>query len=77
MSHITIYTKSGCPNCVTAKALLKQHGMEYGELDVEKDPDALARLAPDQRQMPQIFFKGERLGGLAGLREWIKWKAQQ
>lgn len=76
MNHITIFTKSGCPACVTAKALLKQHGMEYSEWDVERDPDALARLSPDQRQMPQIFFKGERIGGLAGLQAWIKWKEE-
>lgn len=65
--NIVIYSKSGCPNCVTAKRLLDDKGLGYSEWDVEKDPDALARLSPDQRQMPQIFIEGQRVGGLAGL----------
>jgi glutaredoxin 3 len=70
--NITIYTKSSCPNCVSAKALLKSQGLEYSEWDIEKHPEALARLSPDWRQMPQIFYKGERIGGLAGLQAALK-----
>lgn len=70
--NITIYTKSGCVNCDRAKQLLKSKGLEYSEWDVEKDPDALARLSPDQRQMPQIWINGQRVGGLAGLQAALK-----
>ena len=31
---IEIYTKPNCPNCVTAKQLLKARGFEYDEYDV-------------------------------------------
>lgn len=74
--NITIYTRSNCPNCMSAKQLLKAKGLEYTEHSVE-DPDKLRQLLayyPEARQMPQIFYKGERIGGFAGLREWIKWK---
>lgn len=69
---IVVYTKSGCPNCVTAKRLLDSNGIGYTEWDVEKDPDVLARLSPDQRQMPQIWIEGQRVGGLAGLQAALK-----
>lgn len=77
--NIVMYTKSNCPNCEQAKALLKSKGMEYEEwsMDDEYVAATFATLHPDLRQMPQIFFKGERIGGFAGLREWIKWKEQK
>lgn len=70
--NIVIYSKSNCPNCVSAKALLESKGLEYTAWDVEKDPDVLARLSPDQRQMPQIWVNGQRVGGLAGLQAALK-----
>ena len=77
---ITIYTKSACPNCETAKRLLKSKNLAYEEQDIEKCPVALMALLeayPDARQMPQIFYRGERIGGLAGLQAWLKWKEEQ
>lgn len=66
---ITIYTRSNCPNCVSAKQLLKSKGLEYRELDIEK---SLNPLPPEARQMPQIFIDGQRVGGLAGLQAALK-----
>jgi len=67
--NITIYTKSACPNCVSAKNLLKAKGLEYTELDVgiPEWRDSFTRMFPDVRQMPQVFIDGQRVGGLAGL----------
>lgn len=72
--NITIYTKSNCPNCVSAKNLLKSKGLEYTERDVgiPEWRDSLSRNAPDARQMPQIFIDGQRVGGLAGLQAALK-----
>lgn len=75
--NMVIYTKSNCPNCVTAKALLKSKGLEYKEFNVEYNLALLDDLPPGVRQMPQIFYKGERIGGLAGLQAWLKWKEAQ
>ena len=72
---ITIYTKSNCPNCVTAKQLLKSKGLEYEEIDVEQRPvmrDVLQKTFPEARQMPQIFINGQRVGGLVGLQAALK-----
>jgi glutaredoxin 3 len=67
--NIVIYTKSGCPNCVTAKRLLDSRGIGYTEMDTDKPGfiNALLDSYPDARQMPQIFIEGQRVGGLAGL----------
>jgi glutaredoxin 3 len=67
--NITMYTKSGCPNCVTAKMLLQSKNLPFTEIDVELG-DRFANFVanyPDARQMPQIFIGDQRVGGLAGL----------
>lgn len=67
--NIVVYSKSGCPNCVTAKSVLKAKGLEYTEVNVEQGDNlaALLREHPSARQMPQVFIDGQRVGGLAGL----------
>jgi glutaredoxin 3 len=73
--NIVVYTKSGCPNCVTAKRLLDSKGIGYQEFDVGT-PDGLvifqANVPPQHRQLPQIFIQGQRIGGLAGLQAALK-----
>lgn len=71
---VTVYSKDNCPNCVAAKALLKQKNLEFAEFDVQQ-PGVLVNLLsryPEARQMPQIFFNGQRLGGLEGLKAALK-----
>ena len=72
--NITIYTKSNCPNCVSAKQLLKSKGLGYWEFNTDEkvNLDELQNRAPDARQMPQIFIDGQRVGGLAGLQAALK-----
>jgi glutaredoxin 3 len=72
---IEIYTKPNCPNCVTAKSLLKAKRLEYDEYDVEAETWSLKELLeghPEARQMPQIFINNQRVGGLAGLQAALK-----
>jgi glutaredoxin 3 len=72
--NIVIYSRSGCPNCVTAKRLLDDKGLGYDENDANFDPfvQDLLRKHPAARQMPQIFIEGQRVGGLAGLQAALK-----
>jgi glutaredoxin 3 len=72
--NITIYTKSGCPNCVTAKNLLQSLNLNYKEIDIETG-DRFANFVanyPEARQMPQIWIGDQRVGGLAGLQAALK-----
>lgn len=72
--NINIYTKSNCPNCTAAKQLLASKGLDYLEIDVELGSrwQNLMKEFPDARQMPQIFFGDQRVGGLAGLQQALK-----
>jgi glutaredoxin 3 len=67
--NIVIYSKSGCPNCVTAKRLLDSKGIGYEERSMEDADTAylFMNTYPHAKQMPQIFIEGQRVGGLAGL----------
>jgi glutaredoxin 3 len=66
---IVVYTKSSCPNCVSAKQLLKSKNLEYKEINLDNEAEraAFTVMFPDVRQMPQIFIDGQRVGGFAGL----------
>ena len=44
MPSITIYTKGWCPYCGAAKKLLEEKGAACTEIDIEKKPEARARL---------------------------------
>lgn len=71
---ITIYTKDACPNCVTAKQLLRSKSLAFEERDVGNPEfmDQLINTWPEARQLPQIFIEGQRVGGLAGLQSALK-----
>ncbi len=72
--NIIVYSKSNCPNCTTAKALLDSKGLDFIERSIEDQEwrDVFTRQYPDIRQMPQIFIDGQRVGGLAGLQQALK-----
>jgi glutaredoxin 3 len=65
--EILIYTKRKCPNCITAKMILRAENIRYVEIDVESNPALLSDLPENSRQTPQIFIDGQHVGGLAGL----------
>jgi glutaredoxin 3 len=70
--EILIYTKKKCPNCVTAKMILRAENIRYVEIDIESNPALLSDLPESSRQMPQIFVNNQHVGGLAGLQAALK-----
>ncbi len=67
---IVIYSKSACPQCDSAKMLLKARSMPFEEIKIDDEAERLAffqKCAPSVRQMPQVFINDQRVGGLAGL----------
>lgn len=72
MSRVEIYTKSYCPFCHRAKALLDRHGVVYEEYDVTSDPEGMSAMrerADGRRTVPQIFIDGRGIGGCDDLVE--------
>jgi glutaredoxin len=67
---IVVYSKSACPQCDSAKMLLKTKSLEFEEIRIDDEAERLAfyeKCGPSVRQMPQVFINDQRVGGLAGL----------
>jgi len=67
---IVIYSKSACPQCDSAKMLLKARSMPFEEIKIDDEAERMAffqKCGPSVRQMPQVFINDQRVGGLAGL----------
>jgi glutaredoxin 3 len=72
MSPVVIYTKSWCPYCTDAKALLKRKGVAFEEIDVDGKPDLQAAMsvrAHGRRSVPQIFIGETHVGGCDDLHD--------
>ena len=63
---VVIYTKSTCPYCHAAKALLKKKGVAFEEIGVDGDraaQAAMAEKAGGRSTVPQVFIGGRPIGG--------------
>ncbi len=58
-SKILVYGTSWCPDCHRTKYLLDEHGVDYVEIDVDRDPEGLAfvkRVNHGHRVVPTVVF---------------------
>jgi glutaredoxin 3 len=72
-----IYSRTVCPYCTQAKALLDSKGIEYTEINI--DTNAAGRdvlLEQGLRSVPQIFDGAELVGGFDKLKVWLELKEQ-
>ncbi|MBD8905459.1 glutaredoxin 3 [Methylorubrum zatmanii] len=66
MQPVTIYTTAWCPYCSAAKTLLRDKGVTFTEIDVEKTAGARATMvqrAGGRTSVPQIFVGDKHVGG--------------
>ena len=71
VAKVELYTTTYCPFCHRAKALLKNKGVEFEEIDVTNDPalrEKMVKLAGGRRTVPEIFINGRIIGGYDELR---------
>ena len=68
-AKVVIYSKTYCPYCDRAKALIKGKGLSYEEISVDEDPALYAKLKADTGMMtvPQIFINDKLVGGFSEL----------
>ena len=69
MSNVTVYTTDNCPFCTRAKQLLDTRGVQYEEINLERDPRGRQELVNKTGMMtfPQVLIDGEPLGGFQEL----------
>ena len=67
---LTVYSKTNCPFCDQAKALLERKGIEHRIVKIDENPEARDfLLAQGFKSVPQIFTESELFveGGYQGL----------
>lgn len=72
MRPVVIYTKSTCPYCLAAKALLEKKGAAFEEIRVDGDRAAqmaMAAKAGGCWTVPQIFIGEAHVGGCDDLHD--------
>jgi glutaredoxin 3 len=69
--QIIMYTKSWCPYCERARALLKAKGVTYQEIDIESQPERREEMfrRTGRRTVPQIFIGDRHVGGSDDIHE--------
>ena len=69
---ITLLSKSDCSYCAKAKALLKEKGLAFEELEVGKDITSTGlRALSNEDTVPQIFIDGEHIKGSEKLAQYF------
>ncbi|MFL5846121.1 MAG: glutaredoxin family protein [Solirubrobacteraceae bacterium] len=68
-ARIVMYSTDHCSFCMRAKALLQARGLEYEEINLERDPDGREELArrTGMLSFPQILIDDELVGGFMEL----------
>lgn len=61
MEPLTVYTTPWCPDCRRAKTFLRERGVEFREVDIEKDPSAeevVLKANDGRRKVPTMEIGG-------------------
>ena len=61
MDTLTMYSTAWCPDCRRAKTFLRERGVEFREVDIEKDPSAeevVLKANDGRRKVPTMEIGG-------------------
>ncbi len=70
-----VWSKTPCPYCDQAKALLKQRGYEIEERNISQGSwtkEQLLESVPTARTVPQIFINSNLIGGFTDLQKYLE-----
>mgnify|MGYP002335726400 CR=1 FL=1 len=69
---VAVFSRDGCPHCVRAKGLLRDAGIEFEELLLNRDyTDQTLRAVATAITYPQVFIDGQLIGGADEVEKWI------
>ncbi|MGA7937629.1 MAG: glutathione peroxidase [Kovacikia sp.] len=61
---VSLFTRLGCPYCARAKAMLKDHGINFEEVTLGQDVTMHSvRAFSGRLTVPQVFIDGKHIGG--------------
>ena len=65
MANVKVYSTPACPWCVRAKSFLKEHGIEFEDIDVSTDHEAAKDMMDKSGQMgvPVLDINGTIIVG--------------
>jgi glutaredoxin-like protein len=69
---VTMLSRDGCPFCGKAKGLLRNAGIDFEELVLNRDfTDRTLRAVAAATSYPQVFVNGQFIGGADDLEVWL------
>ncbi|MCB1784993.1 MAG: glutathione peroxidase [Chromatiaceae bacterium] len=69
---VTVFTREGCPFCSRAKGMLRDSGIQFDELVLNRDySEVTLRAVAGISMVPQVFVNGEHIGGSDKLEEFL------
>ena len=74
---VAVFSRPGCPHCAKAKGLLRDAGIEFEELVLNRDyTDRTLRAISNVTTYPQVFVNAEPVGGAEELEAWLNERRQ-
>ncbi|MDA3870322.1 MAG: glutathione peroxidase [Gammaproteobacteria bacterium] len=72
-ADVAIFTREGCEFCVRAKGMLRDAGVDFQEMVLNRDyTEAALRAVSGKATVPQVFINGEHVGGTEELEAYMK-----
>ena len=69
---VSVFTREGCPHCARAKGMLRDAGIRFDELVLNRDyQEVTLRAVAGVPAVPQVFVNGAHIGGADGLEQWF------
>jgi len=76
--NVTVFSREGCQYCVRAKGMLRDAGIDFEELVLNRDfSESTIRAISGEATVPQVFINGERIGGSEALEKYFAEQRRQ
>lgn len=71
--NATIFTRESCEYCVRAKGMLRDAGIDFEELVLNRDySESTIRAVSGMSTVPQVFIDGDHVGGSEDLEQYFE-----